>query len=1376
METARKEMSKQCPWDESEIFDKFRKTGCFKYLTSPILAASRCGDYYGPNTNYYETSQDFISPWRYEYIKRKSKYHKYGASDEVHRNLWIATGKSGIVIPDIAAKWYADQQKLQKLLTDIRKLSPEEALLYRQYLYQNQSLFSALPLECLDIKPPIRNWINVDEKGSTNYMSPEFFELLRKHNESMNQLYNLNAHLPKYRSRELEKCIESLRPTSSLDVTLQKFCFDEESRNVAKGSKKTVSEPLLGKKKKTLKSMGEPHLRGEIWKKTDELVMRDSEASRPVKPTYLKKKVRKGGAEQDSRKIKMVRLPIMRRHSERGEQPFFKRGKSAPHYQRSVQSIKPPSEPYKIIWEKPRIFSQSSVSPVSKQHGSEKKLQTAENKKYFKKGMPAEYKTGLIKTGYGDEDKKNMIKELEPRDGKTDLTELKSPKNKRGLARELYSGEDRKILKKASDEHKKELTKEKHVFEDKDDLKKEQRAVEAKRDVKKEPRVEKLISEPRTDEDKKDSTRKLQPDGYKKDLSTGEHSLIPKGLGSALLKERKENLMQGMQNISSEEWEGDLRKEKYTAQHKDDSEKNNLTDDREEGLRKEPHKEGLKRYHTTPKRISTKKRDDLELPELEEYVEILLRAKEQKKSDFQIQPRISHHAERKRETYLKKELLTDKHKEDLRKELPSRRRALIPKESVIEPATHEQKLEEVLRTDNNNKRRTSTLKESGFELAKPEQNVEKNMYHGKHKKKLKKRRYTAEENGLLVKKRNGTKHDQDLESDMLKAGIIRNEALMYLKRELSSVKREEGSKKESPPDEYREPFRKESDDEKEEFEEESSADDHKEDLEKELPVDHHKEQLRKESPADDHKQELKEELPANDLNEKLKEESSPEEYEQELKKELFAEEYKEDLKKELSTEECKEDLKKHPPTDKHEDDLKKELFITSLKRKESSYHLIRHKHKIDFKKSCAQTTRRHQKDLKIKQDVADECLISSSEMCDSSLVEKISPYTSLHECQRAFFMINDFGQQIEKFTIKSSRRPKRFLRPADACPWPMIYPKIKAVQRDPCYQQSDNSFTRYQKAAQRVKLDLEEARRNGFLTCTSLKHMDFDCKMCNVRPQTVMSCHKFNIVFKLCQFIEYVENNFQLKLIINKYFIVSSTQNERNQNQCNSSLRVVKRKRMSRKSNFLCLKKCQDIPYSNVDRTIQHICMNCENGGRIGQCVPMARYVNKNRWYAPTKYNYGDGANNWHPMTSIAHNKSMQVNPFGYPFLKHLTQWQNYGEKRPSECLHFSGGFMPASDNVGWDREYGRFIAPGSSSGQRYGYNWKKYDKEERKKSIKGLCEFYRDVVAPDGTGEWYDFRKSALYRKKMKKSRCLKSKFTAKSRSRSQGVHVQKN
>lgn len=211
---------------------------------------------------------------------------------------------------------------------------------------------------------------------------------------------------------------------------------------------------------------------------------------------------------------------------------------------------------------------------------------------------------------------------------------------------------------------------------------------------------------------------------------------------------------------------------------------------------------------------------------------------------------------------------------------------------------------------------------------------------------------------------------------------------------------------------------------------------------------------------------------------------------------------------------------------------------------------------------------------------------------------------------------------------------------------------------------------------------------------------------------------------------------------------------------------------MSRKSEFLFLKKCQDIPYSNVDPTIQHICMNCVNGGSRGQCVPMARYVNKNRWYAPTTYNYNDGAYDWHPMASIAHNKSMQINPFGYPFLKRLTQWQIYGQKRPSECVHFSGGFMPVSGNV--DRGYGRFIAPNSSPGQIYGYNWKKYDKDERKKSIKGLYEFYRDVVAPDGTGEWYDFRKSALYRKKMKKSRCSKSKFTAKSHSRSQGVHVQ--
>uniref|UniRef100_A0A1B0G6G7 Uncharacterized protein n=1 Tax=Glossina morsitans morsitans TaxID=37546 RepID=A0A1B0G6G7_GLOMM len=524
------------------------------------------------------------------------------------------------------------------------------------------------------------------------------------------------------------------------------------------------------------------------------------------------------------------------------------------------------------------------------QRGGDKEFQTAEDKKE-------------------DEDKKDLIKELEPRDDKTDLTKLESRETKKGLARELYSSEERKTLKKVSDEPKKVLTKEEHV-------------VEHKRDVKEAPHVEggekKLISEPRTDEDKQDSTRKLQPDG--------------KGLDSAplefgtFLKERKESLTHGMhfdkhdkkwrigkgkkdlkRKMSSEEWKRDLRKDQY----KEDSKKNSLTDDREEALRKQPQKEGLKRYHTTPKRITTKKRDDLELPELDEFVQMLLHAKEQN-TDFKIQPRISHLAEKRRAgkhtTYLKKGLLTDKYMEEVRKELPSSGRTSIPKENVIEPATLEQKLEQSLRTDKGKKDlpivgRTSTLEESGFELAKPEQNVKKNLYNGKQKKKLKKRRYTVEESRLLLKKRNGTKDDQDLESDMLKASFIRNEASMYLKGELSSVERKEGLRKGSPPDEYKEPFSKQSDDDKIEFKEEAFADDHKEKLEKEPPVDDHKEELEKELPVDDYKQELKEELPvddykqelkeelpADDLEEKLKEESPPDEYEQQLKKELFAEE------------------------------------------------------------------------------------------------------------------------------------------------------------------------------------------------------------------------------------------------------------------------------------------------------------------------------------------------------------------------------------------------------------------------------------------------------------------------------------------------------
>ncbi|KAI9589097.1 hypothetical protein GQX74_007266 [Glossina fuscipes] len=1138
-EIAGNEMSKQWPPDGSEIFDKFRKTGCFKYLTSPILAASRCGDYYGAHTNYYDTSQEFISPSRYQSIKHKPKYHKCAVCDEVRRNLWAATGKSCILIPDIAAQWFADQRKLKKLLTDIKKLTPKEALLYRQYLCQNQSLFSSPPLECLNIKPPLRTWINVDEEESTNYMSPEFLELLRKHNESMNQLYNLNAQSPKYRSRKPKRIEEPLRPASSLGVTPQKFYYDEERRNVAKESKKTVSEPVLYTKKITAKPMPKPRLR-EIWKKTDGLAMRDSETSvprhrkeidastatgkevsQPLQPTFLKKKVRKREGEQRYplllRKNNRVHLGMKRRHSERKQQPFFNRRKVKKALRTNWNRRGMPrgqlpiaGKNKKDLQDKPRTDDDQKhlISKFQPRKGKEDLGYSDKDKKDLKKESDE-------KEFYSDEDQKNLKKDLDAGDHRKDSAKELQTEDKKDLKKGMHPTEhegedkkdlikklrdDKKDLKNESDEHRKELTKEEHVVEEKKVLTKEQSAVKAKQDMKEEPHVsaveKKLTGEPRTGEDKQDSTKKSKPDEYKKKFFTSKHSLIPKRRDSALLefetfsKVPKEKRKEGMhfdkydkrrrigkgqkdmkKGMSSEEWKRDLRKKMHTAQHKEDLKKNFKTDDREEDLRTEPHKQGLKRYHTAPKQFSTKKRDDLDLPELEQYINILLNTVDQD-DDFKTQPGISQLAEKrrpgKRKTYPRKKLHTDTHKEDIRKELPSGGRIYIPRESVIEPAKPAQKLEEKLRTDKYKKDlpyggRIFTLKESSLPPAKSEQNLKKKLRPDKYKKKLKRTRYAPEEE---EKKINGTKNDEDLESEMLKASFIRNQASMYLRREMPSIEHKEDLRKDSLTAEYKEP----------------PADDHEEELKKEPPGHDHKEELRKESLTDQHKEELEEESPADDFNEKLKEESLSEEYEQELKKETPADDGKEELERESLTVE-------------HKEDLNRESSIYSLREKAYYSRLIPHKYKIDLKKRCALKKRRHQKDLKI---VGDETLISSG---------TISPRQSLHECQRPFYMINDFGQRIEKFGIKSSRRSKRFLRPADACPWPMICPKVKAVQRDARYRES---VIRYQKAAQRVKLDLEEAARIGFLTWTSLKCMDFDCKnyenvpTCNVRPQTIV--------------------------------------------------------------------------------------------------------------------------------------------------------------------------------------------------------------------------------------------------------------------------------
>ncbi|KAI9590458.1 hypothetical protein GQX74_008625 [Glossina fuscipes] len=283
-EIAGKKMSKQCPQDYSRVAHQFRKKGGFKCLTSPILAASRCGDYFGPHSNYYDMPKDLVSPWCYQH----SLSNKTASCHEIHRNLRAASRKSSILIPDTASKWYASQRKLKELLTNCGQSSPEMALMaYRQYFSQGQSLFIPPPIDRLNLKQPIRQCIEKKEEKSMKYMSPEFMELLRKHTESLKELHNLNALPDEYELHPTKPkiSIEALRPTSSLAIRSEQPCKggkmpDRRCTSFTKRSKKVVSEPTLHRKIKlsAVRARKSKPLQ-VIWVKPNNLEMRRSDVS-----------------------------------------------------------------------------------------------------------------------------------------------------------------------------------------------------------------------------------------------------------------------------------------------------------------------------------------------------------------------------------------------------------------------------------------------------------------------------------------------------------------------------------------------------------------------------------------------------------------------------------------------------------------------------------------------------------------------------------------------------------------------------------------------------------------------------------------------------------------------------------------------------------------------------------------------------------------------------------------------------------------------------------------------------------------------------------------------------------------------------------------
>uniref|UniRef100_A0A1A9VB11 Uncharacterized protein n=1 Tax=Glossina austeni TaxID=7395 RepID=A0A1A9VB11_GLOAU len=293
------------PNDYREIADKFRKTCCYKYLTSPVLAASRCGPCFGQQENYYELPQSSIPHPRSHRSQSNRHTRKCkNVCDEIRYNLWLASTKSSIYIPDTATKWFEGQQQLN-------------ALAYRMHYCKLQP--NSLPAPS-DVKRPLRLMGYSNDGDNAKYMSPEFADLWNRHNEIMRRLHFISNFPPEYRPRILknrrqrlasgnEQSVEKfVTPRMSLSKSVNPFYpnVDEKSNCenplssdcltcdqgscYSKAHTKAKSCQELPEKKKTSRKRKrrsfssashseKSKILREIWKKPNATEMRESEAS-----------------------------------------------------------------------------------------------------------------------------------------------------------------------------------------------------------------------------------------------------------------------------------------------------------------------------------------------------------------------------------------------------------------------------------------------------------------------------------------------------------------------------------------------------------------------------------------------------------------------------------------------------------------------------------------------------------------------------------------------------------------------------------------------------------------------------------------------------------------------------------------------------------------------------------------------------------------------------------------------------------------------------------------------------------------------------------------------------------------------------------------
>uniref|UniRef100_A0A0K8TV23 Uncharacterized protein n=1 Tax=Bactrocera latifrons TaxID=174628 RepID=A0A0K8TV23_BACLA len=216
-------------------FGNFGNTNCYRYLTSQVLAASRCGNYYGPDLftnknqptfNKYQAQQerlrvkqqqaeqDYLCPSNYSAfinsinsnvmpeaanqairLNQQMGLQQLGRSNvpcrtdcnEITDSLWSAAKKSSIYVPDTATTWYECQ----------REQNMGGNLSEKCKMFGISSRESYQPHQHLQLARPIRDGEQrlMDPK-SFKHISPEFLSLLEEHEQAMlarNPLYGVDT-------------------------------------------------------------------------------------------------------------------------------------------------------------------------------------------------------------------------------------------------------------------------------------------------------------------------------------------------------------------------------------------------------------------------------------------------------------------------------------------------------------------------------------------------------------------------------------------------------------------------------------------------------------------------------------------------------------------------------------------------------------------------------------------------------------------------------------------------------------------------------------------------------------------------------------------------------------------------------------------------------------------------------------------------------------------------------------------------------------------------------------------------------------------------------------------------------------------------------